>query len=209
MPKITAITEQRRRKNRRSIHIDGEFAFGVNVNVVARFRLREGMIITDDLRREIEQGEVKQEAFDHAMRLLGQRMQSERELRQKLGRKDYGPNVIDAVVAECKRLDYVNDAKYAAGRAADAASLKKHGRQRAVSELMSKGVDKSTAEAATAEAYADIDPVESAVALAQKKAASLDPLRPPDRRPPVERLPATPRLRLRHGSHRRRPHARE
>ena len=38
MPTITKIDEQKRRANRRSIYIDGEFAFGCNVNVVARFR---------------------------------------------------------------------------------------------------------------------------------------------------------------------------
>lgn len=185
MPTITAITEQRRRKNRRSVYIDNEFAFGVNVNVVARFRLREGMTIDNALRRQIEVGEVRQEAFDHAMRLIGQRMQSERELRQKLNRKDYGPAVVDAVVEECKRLNYVDDARYAAGRASDAAMLKKHGRQRAVQELMAKGIDKSTAERAAGEAYEDVDPIESAMALAQKKAASLARL---------DRLTATRRL---------------
>ncbi len=173
MPTITRIEEQRRRKNRRSIYIDGDFAFGVNVTVVARFRLREGMAVDAALVEQIEVGEVRQECFDHALRLLGQRMQSERELRQKLGRKDCGAKVIDAVVAECKRLGYVDDAKYAAGRAGDAATLKRHGKQRAVQELLAKGVDKSTAESAATAAYADVDPVESAMELATKKAPSL------------------------------------
>ena len=176
MPKITAITEQRRRKNRRSVSIDGEFAFGINVNVVARFRLREGMTIDDDLRRQIEEGEVKQEAFDHALRLLGQRMQGEKELRTKLGRKEYGPGVIDAVVAECRRLGYVDDVKYAAGRASDAANLKGHGERRAVQELVAKGVDRAVAEQAAGEAYAEVDPLEAALALAEKKRPSLERL---------------------------------
>ena len=185
MPKITAITEQRRRKNRRSVYVDGEFTFGLNVNVVARFRLREGMEVSEDLLQEIEVGEVRQEAFDHAMRLLGMRMQSERELRQKLGRKEYGDRVIDAVIEECRRLGYVDDAKYAAGRAADAANLKKQGKQRAVQELLAKGIDKSTAEAAAGEAYAEVDPVEQAMALAERKKASLARL---DRPAAVRRL---------------------
>ncbi len=173
MPTITAITDQRRRKNRRSVYIDNEFAFGINVNVVARFRLREGMEITDDLRRQIEEGEVKQEAFDHALRLIGGRMQSERELRQKLGRKDYGPGVVDAVVVDCKRLGYLDDTKYAAGKAADAANLKKHGKQRAVQELIVKGIDKSVAEKAANAAYENVDPIAAALMLANKKLPSL------------------------------------
>ena len=173
MPTITRIESQKRRKNRRNVYIDNEFAFGCNLNVVARFRLREGMSIDDSLRRQIEEGEVQQEAFDHATRLLGMRMQSERELRTKLGRKDYGPAVIDAVIENLKRLNYVDDAKFAANRAKDQATLKKHGRSRAVQELMKAGVSRDVADKATAEAYVDIDPRESAVEVAKKKAASL------------------------------------
>ena len=173
MSKITAITEQRRRKNRRSVYIDGDFAFGCNVNVVARFRLREGMTISESLRKEIEEGEVQQEAFDHATRLLGMRMQSERELRTKLGRKDYGPAAVDAVIENLKRLNYVDDAKFAASRAADQANVKKHGKVRAVQELVKSGVDRSLAEKATAAAYEDVDPKAAAVELANKRLPSL------------------------------------
>ena len=185
IPTITDIKPQRRRENRRSVFIDGSFAFGVNTNVIARFRLREGMTIDDKLRGEIEAGEVKQEAFDHALRLLGQRMQGEQELRIKLGRKEYGPNVIDAVVSECRRLGYVDDAKYAAGKATDAANLKGHGKRRAVQELVAKGVDRSTAETAATEAYAGVDPTEAATVLAEKKRLSLQRL---DRPAAVRRL---------------------
>ena len=173
MSKITAITEQRRRKNRRSVYIDGEFAFGCNLNVVARFRLREGMPISESLRKEIEEGEVQQEAFDHATRLLGMRMQSERELRTKLGRKDYGPAAIDAVIKNLKRLNYVDDAKFAANRAADQANVKKHGKVRAVQELMKSGVARPLAEKATAAAYEDVDPKAAAMELAAKRLPSL------------------------------------
>lgn len=173
MSTITRITEQKRRSNRRSVYIDGDFAFGCNVNVIARFRLREGMTIDDDLRRRIEEGEVRQEAFDHATRLLGMRMQSERELRTKLGRKDYGSRVIDAVIENLKRLNYVDDEKFAADRAKDQATLKKHGKARAVQELMKAGVSRELADKATTQAYEDVDPRVSAVEVAKKKAATL------------------------------------
>src|SRR5687768_5315566 len=60
MPTITKITEQRRSPNRRNVFLDGKFAFGCNLNVVARFRLRAGMSLTAEQVREIEHGEVKQ-----------------------------------------------------------------------------------------------------------------------------------------------------
>lgn len=177
MAVITRISEQRR-GNRRNVFIDGDFAFGCNVNVVARFRLREGMAIDDALRREIELGEVKQEAFDHALRLVGQRRQSERELRTKLSRKEYGPAVIDAVLEDLARLGYVDDDRYAEVRAGDSARIKKHGPQRARAELIAKGVRSDTAERAVTQAYEEVDQLAMATQLARKRAPSLARLEP-------------------------------
>src|SRR3954470_14255951 len=81
MPTITKIIEQKKRPNRRNIYLDGAFAFGLNDNVVARFRLREGMTLTDEQVRDIAAGEVRQECFDYAMKCLQARLHSTSELR--------------------------------------------------------------------------------------------------------------------------------
>ena len=86
MPLITKIAEQKHAPNRRNIHLDGEFAFGCNLNVVARFRLREGMRLDEAKIREIQLGEVKQECFDAAMNYLTRRLHSRSELQRKLAR---------------------------------------------------------------------------------------------------------------------------
>ena len=54
MPTLTKISPQKRAENRRNIYLDGKFAFGCNLNVVAKFRLREGMVVDDAKIREIE-----------------------------------------------------------------------------------------------------------------------------------------------------------
>jgi regulatory protein len=53
LPTITRIAEQKRRPNRRNVYLDGAFAFGCNVKVVARFRLREGMTLSPEQVRQI------------------------------------------------------------------------------------------------------------------------------------------------------------
>ena len=173
MPTITLIEEQKRRPNRRNVFIDGGFAFGCNVNVVARFRLREGMAIDAALRKQIEEGEVQQEAFDQAMRLIKGRMQSERELRTKLRRREYGDAAIDTVLENLKRLGYVNDEKLALDRAAQQAKVKKVGRRRAIQELSKSGINRDTAERAAARAYEGVDPRAAALEVARKKASTL------------------------------------
>src|SRR5690349_19422117 len=112
MPVITKIAEQKRRKGRRSVYLDGQFAFACHLNVVARFRLREGMPLDAARVKEIEEGEVKQECLDHALKLLSSRLHSTAEIRRKLARREYGPSIVDAVVADLARMNYLNDSQF-------------------------------------------------------------------------------------------------
>src|SRR5882757_6852680 len=98
MPQITQITEQKRRPNRRNVHLDGVFAFGCNLNVIAKFRLRAGMNLTPDEVQKIQLGEVKQECFDRAIGYIESRLHSRAELKRKLARREYGDAVIDATL---------------------------------------------------------------------------------------------------------------
>src|SRR3954470_8743005 len=173
MPTITKISEQRRRANRRNIHLDGGFAFGCNLNVVAKFRLREGLVLSDAQVREIQLGEVKQEAFDAAVRLLETRLQSTGELRRKLMRKEYGAEVVEAVIADLTRMGYLDDARFAQTKAQSAADYKKHGKRRAKIELLKSGVSGEVADAALSKVYDAADSTAVARELALKKAASL------------------------------------
>ena len=178
VPTITRIVEQKRRPNRRNVHLDGKFAFGCNVNVVAKFRLREGMRLSDEQLRAIEQGEVKQECFDAAMRFLQTRLHSRAELCRKLARREYGQAIIDNVMEDLTRLGYVNDAQFARTRALSAAQHKQHGRRRAFVELIKTGVDGVTAGRAVEDVYDVTHSLAIARKLAQKQAPRLRRLDP-------------------------------
>lgn len=178
MPTITKISEQKRRGNRRNIHLNGAFAFGVNLNVVARFRLREGMSLSDEQVRQIEVGEVRQECFDHAMRFLESRLHSRGELFKKLMRREYGEKIINDVLDDLARMDYVNDARFAKTKALSAAQHKHHGQRRAFIELIKSGVDRPTAERALEDVYETHDSLAVARQLAQKQAPRLRKLDP-------------------------------
>lgn len=178
MPQVTEILEQKRNPNRRNIHLDGAFAFGCNINVVARFRLRPGLQLTAEQVQEIQQGEVRQECFDAAMRLLESRLHSRAELRRKLMRKQGGEPVIESVLDDLQRLGYVDDARFAAAKAASAAGRKQHGRRRAMTELLRSGVGSAVAAAAVDKVYRQTDSLSLARQLAQKQQARLRRLDP-------------------------------
>lgn len=178
MPTITRIVEQKRRKNRRSVYLDGAFAFGCNVNVIARFRLREGQRLTNEELAAVLAGGVRQECFDDAVRMLQTRLHSRSELSKKLARKEYGPQVVEGVLSDLERLGYLNDAEYAKARATSAAKHKHHGIRRAKIELMRKGVDADTADEALADVYDTHDSLAVARELARKQAPRLAKLEP-------------------------------
>jgi regulatory protein len=178
MPVVTKIIEQKKRANRRNVYLDGAFAFGLNDNVVARFRLREGMTISPEMVAEIAAGEVRQECFDYAMKCLQARLHSVAELRRKLVRREYGEQVIDGVLADLARMNYLDDARFARSKALSAAEHKHHGRRRAFVELLKAGVKRDVADAALDDVYQQSDSTAAARLLAEKKAPSLKKLEP-------------------------------
>ena len=179
MPLVTKIVEQKRRANRRSVYLDGAFAFGCNVNVVARFRLREGLTLSPEQVEQIRQGEVRQECFDHATKLLGTRLHSRAELRRKLIRAEYGEPVVDAVIDDLNRMGYLDDERFAKTKALSAAQHKHHGKRRAIVELMKSGVARETASRAVDDVYDKEDSLAIArqlVARQTPRLRKLDPL---------------------------------
>jgi regulatory protein len=176
MPIITRISEQKRRPNRRNIHLDGHFAFGCNLNVVARFHLREGLNLSDEQVKQIQLGEVKQEAFDHAIRLLQTRLQSTSEIRRKLTRHEYGAEIVDRVIEDLSRMGYLDDARFAITKAQSAAEHKKHGKRREKIELLKAGVSGEVADKALYPVYDATDSLSAARELATKKTPALKKL---------------------------------
>ena len=169
MPTITKILPQKKRPNRRNIYLDGVFAFGLNDNVVARFRLREGLKITDEQVEQIAKGEVRQECFDDAMKYLQSRMHSRAELRQKLLRREFAEPIIEGILDDLTRLGYLDDAKFATAKAQSAADRKHHGRRRAYMELMKSGVKKEVANQVLENVYSQTDSTATARTLIEKK----------------------------------------
>jgi regulatory protein len=179
MSVITRIVEPKGKPQRTRIYLDGRFAFTVKLNVVAKFRLREGMELSAQQIEAIEQGEIRQECLDKGMKYLSGRLHSREELRKKLVRQEYSAAMIDEVLEELKRLGYVDDARFAKTKALSAAQHKHHGPRRAMMELMRAGVKREVAEGAVGEVYESNDNVAEARKLAMKQAGRLKKLDPP------------------------------
>lgn len=178
MSVITKITEQKRNRDRRNVFLDGKFAFGCNILIIAKFQLRPGMRLDEQQIREIEFGDVKQECMAAAMQFLSHRLHSRAELYRKLARREWGETIIDSVMEDLTRMGYIDDERFARAKALAAAQQKQHGRRRAFIELIRSGVSGDVATRALDEVYSQTNALAMARELAGKHAARLRNLDP-------------------------------
>jgi regulatory protein len=178
MQTITRISTPPRQPNRRRVYLDGKFAFACGVNVLARYRLRQGMMLSEDKLRDVEQGEIRQNCLDRAMRFLEARLHSRTELQRKLQRGEFAPAVIAQVLDDLARLGVVDDERFSRVRVAMASAHKHHGRRRVMGDLLKRGISKEIAERALGETYDATMELTTAGQLAEKHALRLSKLDP-------------------------------
>ncbi len=94
---------------------------------------------------------------------LGARAQSVAEIEAKLAAREVPSDVAEDVVAEARRLGYLDDGELA-GQLARGYCSRGYGRRRAAVALRRRGIASAEAEAALAAAYGDQDEAELAAA---------------------------------------------
>ena len=175
---ITALKPQLKNKNRLSVFIDGEFAFGLDADVVAQFGLHVRQHVDAALLDEILCSEEYQRACHRAFRFLATRARSQKELEDRLARYEYPPALIARVVAKCKSLSYIDDRQFAFQYARSRVVQKPLGPELLRRELQKFGIHKALRDEAVAQVYEENSPLALALALAEKRIARLRDLPP-------------------------------
>lgn len=137
---ITKLERQKKRRHRVSVYLDGDFAFGCSDEVVYRFGLHKGMELDDARRREIEDYDNRVQAKLAAERLVGTRMRSEKELRQRLREKEYPPDIIDETIATFTRIGLIDDRAFAEAFVRDRLRMRPRAAALLRRELRQRGV---------------------------------------------------------------------
>lgn len=166
---ITRIEAQKKRKNRVSIYLDDEFAFGLDIAVLAKFNLSKGDCLDEERISDILFAEEQRQVRESAIRYLAGRAHSEKELRIKLARKGYAESVINDVLAQLKADKFLDDEEFALSYVRSRMVSKPMGERLLRQELWQKGVSESTIDRAVQAAYADNSQRELALQLAQKR----------------------------------------
>jgi regulatory protein len=109
---ITGIEPQKRAKNRYSVFIDGEFAFGLGGVDLLYHKLEAGQEITADRLGRIIEETVFIKARDKAVSLLAFRQRSVKELTDRLS-GDFGKEIIRRVTDWLSEQKYLDDGAFA------------------------------------------------------------------------------------------------
>jgi len=157
MPRITKIESQKKNPKRRSIFLDGEFAFGLDEEVLYKYGLKIGEELDQKKIDQILESEVKKESKDAALKFLSYRMRSEKEVRDKLKKKEFANDLIDEVIKDLKRINLLDDSNFASAFVRDKISNKPQGKILLKQELWEKGIKEETIEKVLKEYFEDED----------------------------------------------------
>jgi len=113
------------------------------------------------------ENEQFKKARDSAVRMLGYRAHSKRELRDKLRQKQHGGDVVDEVIESLTEYGYLDDYKFAVQFAEEKMKRKSLGSARVAYELRQRGVDSGIIERVLE--GTDVCEEEKAAALLEKK----------------------------------------
>jgi regulatory protein len=163
MAKITALRVQKRNKDRVSVYLDGEFAFGLS-RIVAAW-LHTGQELSDEKIAELKAQEDVEIALQRALNFLSYRPRSEKEVRQNLKKHKHTQAVIDEIVERLVRGRLVNDENFAGLWVENRSEFRPRGSRMLRAELRQKGISDQVIE----ETLSDLDEPSLALKAARKK----------------------------------------
>ena len=164
MPKITAITLQTKNKNRCNLYLDGDFAVGVSLETVMKYRLKVGMEIDKQEFFDLVKEDDKIEALNKAVSYVSKTLKTKKQVKTYLENKGYDEEIIWYCIDKLKEYNYINDTEYAK-RYIESTS-KNQGKRLIEYKLMMKGLKKAD----VSEAYeqSSVSSKENATEIATK-----------------------------------------
>lgn len=164
MRKITAIEVQKKSPNRVNIHLDGEFAFGLD-RIVAAW-LKVGQELSEEKIEQLLARDARERAYQQAMFFLSYRARSESEIRRNLRKHEIPETVIDETIERLRQDGLANDKEFASAWVENRNTFRPRSRRMMALELRQKGLDEEAIRSATE----NVDDEASAYEAAQRRA---------------------------------------
>ena len=169
MRKITALRVGRGRGKRVNIFLDGKFAFSLEAEVVAKEGLQVEQVLSDEQIEALAGSDHFHRCLNAATHYLSYRLRSESELRERLHRRGFDGDTLEAVIIRLKEQGLVDDMAFAQFWRDDRESFSPRSRWLTRLELRRKGVANDIID----QVVEAIDDDDSAYRAALSKARSL------------------------------------
>jgi regulatory protein len=181
--KITAVTAQKKDKNRVNIMVDGKYRFSLDIFQYAELGLRVGREYTDDELTAFETESQFGKAYARALEYCLMRPHSAKEMRDYLYRKTRDSrtktgeikkglptSITTRVFDRLVEKGYINDEKFTLYWVENRSLTKGVSRRKLIAELRSKGVELSIIERLLSEsARSDDDEIQKIIAKKRAK----------------------------------------
>ena len=168
---MATITGLKLNKNRKrvSIFADGVPKLTVSRDVILKAGLRKDQELTKNQFLELQEADSWQQCFDAALDFLSYRPRSESEVKQRLHKRGFNPEVINNVVTKLYENNLINDKVFALYWKNNREDFNPRSRSVVKHELLLKGVTREIAD----EIVSEMDEEQNAYSAAVKKARVL------------------------------------
>jgi regulatory protein len=146
MSKITRIEEQKKKKSRVNIYIDGEFSFGLYKDTVVKYHLYEGREVTAEEISSIREFEKLNDAKEKVRNYISYRERSKKEIKNFLASKDIQEELAKKVLDDFEKTELVDDNRFAWSWIKNRNKFNPKGNFALKMELKGKGVDETEIE---------------------------------------------------------------
>lgn len=171
---VTDIVPQKKNSNRYSVYIDGEFAFGLVMQDILYFKLKENHEISEKTYTFIRDHLIYVKAQDVALNYIGYKMRTTAEVYHKLKSLEYSEDVIEKVQEFLEKYHYTDDLQYSKSYIKNRQRSNPRSCYALKFELRQKGVKDSVIEQALA--LEQPDEYEAVLRLLKKKVKSVENL---------------------------------
>lgn len=161
--KITALTRQKRNKERVNVYLDGEFAFGLALITAVSLRVGQELSKVDIARLQAD--DELEKAKQTALNFISYRPRAAAEVKNNLRNKKFSDETIEAVVTRLQELDLLNDEAFVRYWVEQRSTFKPRSQMALRAELRKKGVSREAIDAVVL----DVDETAAALNAAQKR----------------------------------------
>jgi regulatory protein len=160
---ITALTIQKRHRERVNLFLDGAYAFSLSLDVA--LGLKRGQCLSQAEIAALQRADEIQRAYQHALRLLGYRPRTQMEIKRRLHQKGFTPAAVDVALQRLNDKRYVDDDAFARFWLDQRQRYRPRGARAIGYELRQKGVDSEIIK----QVLNDVDEAASARAAIERK----------------------------------------